>query len=150
MLFYNIAKLERAFEREYVSTSLLVMFPYPSDFRPISLLCFLSNVLKKIAHDQIVEFLTLSQILDPYQTSFKKFHSIHSALLKLTDDIRLDMDRKLATLLLRFDFSKAFDTISPSKLLKKFQVRGFSKSALQWLWSYLYGHSQCVLQTIKL
>ena len=28
----------------------------PSDFRPIALLCFLSKVLEKLAHDQVVNF----------------------------------------------------------------------------------------------
>ena len=39
-------------------------------------------------------------------------------------------DKKLATLLLQFDFSKAFDNVSPSKLLKKLKDIGFSKSSL--------------------
>ena len=36
-----------------------------------------------------------------------------------------------------FDFSKAFDTVSPTKLLKKLKDMGFSKSALIWIKSYL-------------
>ena len=43
----------------------------PSDFRPIALLCFLSKVLEKLAHDQIANFLTRFKILDMYQTSFR-------------------------------------------------------------------------------
>ena len=51
---------------------------------------------------------------------------------------------KLATLLLQFDFSKAFDNVSSSKLLRKLQAAGFSKSSLHWFWSYLRGRSVCV------
>ena len=40
-------------------------------------------------------------------------------------------------LLLQFDFSKAFDSISPSKLIFKLNSLGFSKSALLWIKSYL-------------
>ena len=116
----------------------------PSDFRPISLLCFLSKVLEKLAHDQVMGYLNSLNILDPFQTGFRKYHSTQSALLKLTDDIRVGKSKKLATLLLQFDFSKAFDTISPSKLLIKLRSLGFSKSALHWFWSYLTGRSQCV------
>ena len=43
----------------------------PSDLRPISLLCFLSKVLEKLAHDQIVDYFKDSGILDPFQTGFK-------------------------------------------------------------------------------
>ena len=41
------------------------------------------------------------------------------------------------TLLLQFDFSKAFDSIAPSKLIVKLKSMGFSKSALLWIKSYL-------------
>ena len=117
----------------------------PSDFRPISLLCFLSKVLEKLAHDQIVEHFRGSGALDPFQTGFKKHQSTQTALLKLTDDIRMGRDKKLVTILLQFDFSKAFDTISPSKLLHKLKDLGFSKSALLWVHSYITGRSQCVI-----
>ena len=36
-----------------------------SDFRPIALLCFLSKVLGKVAHDQITEYLNSNNLLDP-------------------------------------------------------------------------------------
>ena len=107
-----------------------------SDFRPIALLCFLSNVLEKIAHDQIREYLDKNSILD---------HSTQTALLKLTDDIRMARDKKQLTLLLLFDFSKAFDTISPSKLLGKLRLLGFSRTALLWIKSYLQGRTQMVI-----
>ena len=116
----------------------------PSDFRPIALLCFLSKVLEKLVDEQLMHYLIKSEILDPYQTRFRKFHSTQSALLKLTDDIRISKHNKLATLLLQFNFSKAFDTISPFKLLNKLRNLRFSRSALQWFWSYSTGISQCV------
>ena len=95
-----------------------------TDFRPIALLCFFSKVLEKLAHDQLVNFLNRSKILDPFLTGFRKFHSPQSALLKLSDDMRMGMDKKMVTILLQFDFSKAFDTISPSRLLAKLQKMG--------------------------
>ena len=36
----------------------------PSDFRPIALLCFLSKVLEKLAHDEMTSYLGESDILD--------------------------------------------------------------------------------------
>ena len=97
----------------------------PSDFRPISILCFLSKVLEKIALDQMQEFLKKEKILDPLQTGFKKHHSTETALLRLTEDIRRGIDKKYVTLLLLFDFSKAFDTISPFRLLERLRLMGF-------------------------
>ena len=63
--------------------------------------------------NQVVSFFTKSKMLDTFQTGFRKHHSTQSALIKLTDDIRMGMDKRLATLLLQFDFSKDFDNVSP-------------------------------------
>ena len=109
----------------------------PSDFRPIALLCFLSKVLEKQAHDQITNYLRQNKLLDPLQTGFRPYSSTKTALLKLTEDIRSGKSKRLVTVLLQFDFSKAFDSISPSKLIFKLNSLGFSKSALLWIKSYL-------------
>ena len=118
--------------------------PSPSDFRPIALLCFLSKLLEKIAHSQLMEHLETTKTLDPKQTGFRRFNSMQTALLKLTDDIRTGMDKILMTILLLFDFSKAFDTILPSRLLEKLRLMGFSRAALLWINSYFEGRMQRV------
>ena len=48
------------------------------------------------------------------------------------------------TILLLFDFSKAFDTILPSRLLEKLRLMGFSKAALLWINCYFEGRMQRV------
>ena len=101
-----------------------------SDFRPIARLCFLSKVLEKIVHAQLMDYLSTNNLLDPYQAGFRRFHSTETALLKVTDDIRTATEKKHTTFLLLFDFSKAFDTISPSHLVKRLQSLGFSRTAL--------------------
>ena len=66
----------------------------PTDFRPIVLLCFLSKVLEKLAHDQITTYFEENGLLDLIQTGFRKYNSTETALIKLTDDIRIGIDRK--------------------------------------------------------
>ena len=83
------------------------------DFVQIALLCFLSKVPEKLAHDQMTSYLEESGLLDLMQTGFRKYNSTETAIMELTDDIRMSIDRKMLTFLLFFDFSKAFDTISP-------------------------------------
>ena len=89
----------------------------PTDFR-LALLFFLSKALKKILQDQIYGYLAENAILNPRQTGFKQHISTDTALFRLTKDIGWNFDRRKMTILLYFDFSKAFDTISPSRLLK--------------------------------
>ena len=80
-------------------------------------------------------------LLDPLQVGVHRFNSTLTALLMLTDDIRVSIYEKI-TLLLMFDFSKAFDTISPVKLIRKMKNLGFSKISLRWIASYLLGQRQ--------
>ena len=91
--------------------------------------------------------LTSKKILDPLQTGFRQYNSTQTALLKLTEDIRtgIHSDKKLLTILLLFDFNKAFDTISPTKLLIKLSNMGFSRAVLMWIKSYIVGRAQRVV-----
>ena len=98
-----------------------------SDFRLISLPCFLSKALEWLIQQQISAYLETKLFLDPLQTGFRTGHSTQTCLLKLTDDIRLGMDKQLVTLLLLFDFSKAFDSVCHVRLLKKLLDYGFPK-----------------------
>ena len=45
------------------------------------------------------------------QSSYRKFHSRESALLKVKNDILLNMNRQQVTLLVLLDLSAPFDTI---------------------------------------
>ena len=65
--------------------------------------------------------------------------------MELSDDIRAGMDRKHVTMLLLFDFSKAFDNGCHVTLLRKLRATGFSRSALKWITSYLTGRDQTVI-----
>ena len=89
-----------------------------TNFRSIALLCFFFNVLKKFVHDQIQEYLVTKKILNPRQAGYRQHNSTETALLRLTKDIRSNTDRQKMTILLLSDFSKAFDTISPGRLLR--------------------------------
>ena len=55
------------------------------------------------------------------------------------------MERKLITMLLLFDFSKAIDTVCHLNFLRKLRAVGFSRSALKWIASFLTGMEQPVI-----
>ena len=61
-----------------------------------------------------------------YRTSFKhvvgRIVAHQTALLKLIDDVRVAMDKRHVTLLLLFDFNKAFDSVCHISRLKKFRI----------------------------
>ncbi|KAI5747281.1 hypothetical protein M8J77_013016 [Diaphorina citri] len=117
----------------------------PSDYRPISLLCSLSKVLERMVHHQVTTHLNSHNLLHSLQSGFRTGHSTCSALLKVSDDLQRSMDNKMASLLVLFDFSKAFDVVSHRILLSKLRTFGFSENVILWFQSYLCGRHQCVL-----
>lgn len=62
----------------------------------------------------------------------------------MSDDVRLVIDKRMVTLLVLYDFTKAFDSISHAVLLRKLTGYTISTPVQSWLKSYLSGRFQCV------
>ena len=82
-------------------------------------------------------FIPSNNLLNKFQCGFRKNHGAHTALTKLTNDIRKGMNIQQITLLVMFDFSKAFDKVSHSLLLSLLSKIGLSESTERWFRSYL-------------
>ncbi|KAL7286989.1 hypothetical protein TKK_0018787 [Trichogramma kaykai] len=109
----------------------------PSDTRPISLLAELSKIIERLAHAQLPTHLAQHNLLDPQQHSFRPGHSTQTALLDLTEAVRVAVDKRKVTILVSFDFSKAFDTIDHGVLISKLRRIGCDAAAVEWFAGYL-------------
>jgi Reverse transcriptase (RNA-dependent DNA polymerase) len=111
-----------------------------SDFRPISLLPCFSKIL-----EVIMAHIDGNNLLSPYQSGFKSSHSTSTAVLKVTEDIRKNLEERQATVLVLLDFSQAFDTVvRPLFSLKMTNSYAFAEDAGKLLNSYLSDRSQFV------
>ena len=108
-----------------------------NDYRPISILSILSKALEKIVYDQVVSFLLRNNLMDIFQSGFRKLHSTTTALLRITEDIRLGFGRGDITIMVSLDFSKAFDCVVHEILLAKMASLNFSETSIKWFNSYL-------------
>lgn len=115
-----------------------------SDYRPISILSALSKCLERLVQHQFSLYIEQHSILTNYQSGFRPNYSTTTALLKITDDIRLAMDKTQATILTLFDFSRAFDCVYHPLLYIKLRIAGFSDGCVDWVMSYLSDRQQCV------
>ena len=90
-------------------------------------------------------YLGSTNLLTPKQSGFRKGHSCITALLKVTEDLRQDLDKDKISFLVLLDFSKAFDMVDHLLLCDKlFRQFNFSFCAVKLLRSYLTDRMQAV------
>jgi len=115
------------------------------NFRPISNLKFLSKLIEKAVYLQLNKYLNDNCLHEPLQSAYKAFHSTETALVTITDDIMLALDKGENVFLVLLDLSAAFDTVNHARLLTRLQnTFGIQGMALQWFQSYLSNRSQFV------
>ena len=68
-----------------------------SNYRPVSLLPLISQVIEKVIHDQISAFVKSRNLLYNYQSGFRKNHSTDYCLSFLNDKILKGFDQGLIT-----------------------------------------------------
>ena len=112
------------------------------NFRPVSNLPFISKLTEKAVFDQTYNLMVENDLYLPNQSSYRKNHSTETALLKVTNDILLNMNKQRVTLLVLLGLSAAFDTVDHNILMSSLSMLGLEGTALKWLSSYLTGRYQ--------
>ena len=103
------------------------------NLRPVSNLQFVSKITERAAN-----YTPMSD--------YRKSHSTETALVKIVNDILLDMNRQHVSLLVLLDLSAAFDTVDHIILLHRLETSfGVTGDALKWIASYLSARSQRVM-----
>ena len=97
-----------------------------------------------MAFKQISDFVSERGLLHDHQSGFRKGHSTHTALIRIVDDIRIEIDRNRVTLLVGIDYSLAFDLVNIKLLVHKLRSLGFSEPVCAWIESFLSNRSQVV------
>ena len=115
-------------------------------YRPVSNITFLAKVIERIKVVQLIEHFEKYQLIDPFQSAYRKHHSTETALIATLNDIVLHFDNGQQVLVLSLDLSAAFDTLSHFLILEILTTYAkLSPSAVQLMKSYLTERKQCVL-----
>ena len=115
------------------------------NYRPVSNLTYISKLIERAVVAQLLDHLKDNNLMDIYQSAYRMFHSTETALLKVRNDILMEMDKRNTVMLVLLDLSAAFDTIDHKILLNRLEKRcGITGTALQWFNSYLTDRSQLV------
>ena len=93
--------------------------PIFKNYRPVSNLQYISKLAESAVAKQLQHHINMNNLFPMLQSSYHKFHSTESALLKVKNDILLNMNSQHVTLLVLLDLSAAFDTIDHGILLER-------------------------------
>ena len=115
-----------------------------NNYRPISILPYISKVLEKLIHHRLMEHLDRHKIIHQNQFGFQKNKSTYMPILLLQDMITKAFEDGDLALGLYLDIKKAFDTVNIDILLKKLYKYGIRHRSHEILSSYLSGRKQCV------
>ena len=119
--------------------------PEFKNYRPVSNLNMISKVLEKCAIRQILDYVELNQLIPKYQSSYRRFHSTETSLIRYVNDLLLNMENQKVTMVVMLDLSAAFDTVDHaiiSDILEK--DFGMLAPVRNWILSYLSGREQFV------
>ena len=117
----------------------------PANYRPVSLTSQLVKVFERVVRRQMVAFVEANDLLTPDQHGFRGNRSCLSHLLHHIDDVLRDLEDGANADVLYLDYSKAFDKVNHTTLLRKLQHYGISGDLLRWIESFLVGRKQSVI-----
>ena len=115
-----------------------------SNYRPISVLPFMSKILERAMSLRILHYLDTFKFISKNQYGFQRKISTSDAITDLTEQIYKNLDDKEHTIAIFLDLKKAFDTVNHDILIRKLQNYGCRGIPLNWFHSFLRDRKQCV------
>ena len=115
------------------------------NLRPVSNLSFISKSTESAVAYQMQSLMSVTNLYPVFQSSYRKHHSAETTLLKVHNDILMNMNKQHVTLLVLMNLSARLDIVNHDILLSRLQSKlGVNATVLSWFESYLCGRSQRV------
>ena len=116
------------------------------NYRPVSNLEFLEKLIEKVMYVQLNDYIEDELLHAKHQSSYRKYHSCETALVKVVDDIQGMLNMKMNVALILLDSSLAFDTVDHDLLFNHLENQfSIKDNALKMIKSYLTDRKFSVL-----
>ena len=112
------------------------------NYRPVTVLPALNNIHERLLVAQLGDFY--QAILSDFISSYRKFHSCETLVLKLSEDWRAMLDKGELVAVVSMDLSKTFDVIDHDLLLAKLKAYSVGERSFVLFKDYLSGRQQRV------
>ena len=147
--FFNSCILTGVFPDELKVAKVIPLFKSGnmndmSNYRPVSILPTLSKIFEKLIYKRFYKFFEDNAIIYNYQFGFRQSHSTIHAIQTAIDSVVTSLNNSYHTMGISIDFSKAFDTIQHTILLKILEHYGIRGIALDLISNYLSNRKQYV------
>ncbi|CDQ63293.1 unnamed protein product [Oncorhynchus mykiss] len=105
-----------------------------NDYRPVALTSIIMKCFERLVKDHITS--TLPDILDPLQFAYRPNRSTDDAISTTLHTALTHLDKRNTYVRMLFiDYSSAFNTIVPSKLVIKFETLGLDPPCATGYWT---------------
>lgn len=114
------------------------------NYRPITLLPSVDKIVEKFICEQIHTFYKKHSVIYHNQFGFQQGKGTTDLLSVFTDEVNEYLNDKKNVLVLFIDFSRAFDTLDHTKLVKRLDDCGIRGPLLDWCKNYLQNRGYSV------
>ena len=118
----------------------------PNDYRPVALTSHVMKVFERLVLEQLKPMV--NGLLDPLQFAYRAGVGVDDAIIHLLHRAYTHLEKAGGTVrIMFFDFSSAFNTISPLQLADKLTAMQVDGDLVAWITDYLTGRPQYVRLT---
>ena len=114
------------------------------NYRPVSLTGVICKILEKFIIDILLDHLMKKQAYIRETVWVRAWTLLHLAIATMCRKLDKSLRRGIQVDVIYTDYSKAFDRVSHSKLLKKLDGLGVRGNILGWIPNFLCGRRQKV------
>lgn len=115
-----------------------------SQTRPISNNSVMTKVFTSICNEQIKKYIEANKLLTNFQSGFRNKHSCTTALMRVTEDIKINISNGRITILALLDIKSAYPSVSHKLLLHVLTNSGFSRKSIEWIKCFTESKAQYV------